>query len=65
MATLIVRSRSLSPSLATCSWLNKALLANVGEPPRTLLRLDKLAVTGSSPVAPIEMTCKPTDLRLQ
>jgi len=51
MATLIVRSRSLSRSLATCSWLNNALLANVGEPPRTLLQLDKLGVTGSTTTA--------------
>jgi hypothetical protein len=37
--------------------LNHALGANSSELTRTLLRIDKLGVTGSSPVPPIEKPC--------
>src|SRR5204863_114141 len=52
MATLGVRSRSLKRSLAHTIWLYDTVWANVRAPLRTLLHLDKLGVTGSSPVRP-------------
>jgi hypothetical protein len=39
--------------------LNHALWQNISELTRTLLRVDKLGVTGSSPVPPIEKTTHP------
>src|SRR5215208_6604540 len=53
MATLDVRSGSLNRSLARGIALNHAPSANASEPARTLPRIDKLGVTGSSPVPPI------------
>jgi hypothetical protein len=52
MATLGVRSRSLKRSLALRIPLNHAPSANRSEPTRTPVRVDKLGVTGSSPVPP-------------
>jgi len=55
MATLDVRSRAAKCSLAASFPLNQALCPNISEPTRTLLRVDKLGVTGSSPVPPTEL----------
>jgi hypothetical protein len=53
MATFVVRLGSLSRSLARRFSLNGAPRANKRAQMRTLLRLDKLGVTGSSPVPPM------------
>jgi hypothetical protein len=52
MARIGVRSGSLVRSLDLEIWLNDAVWPNRRERVRTLLRFDKLGVTGSSPVPP-------------
>jgi len=54
MATLGVRSRSLTRSLVGEFRATVPLRPNRDALIRTLLRIDKLGVTGSSPVPPIE-----------
>jgi hypothetical protein len=54
MATLEVRSGSLKRSLGAAFPHNHAPQANLREQARTLRCLDKLGVTGSSPVPPIQ-----------
>jgi hypothetical protein len=53
MARISVRLRSLDRSLVLQIWRNDAVWPNSSERVRTPLRVDKLGVTGSSPVPPI------------
>jgi hypothetical protein len=64
MATLGVRSRSIAVRWLTWIPLNHTASANLSELTRTLLRVDKLGVTGSSPVPPIK-TLQTRATRLQ
>jgi hypothetical protein len=58
MARIGVRSGSLNRSLDHQIRLNDGGWPNLRERMRTLLRVDKLGVTGSSPVPPIKIPAK-------
>jgi hypothetical protein len=57
MATLDVRSRSLGSSSAGRILLSYAIERTYAHRREQPLRIDKLGVTGSSPVPPIEKSC--------
>ncbi len=61
MATLGVRSRSPERSLGRRMRLNDAMGPKVRAQDRTLLRVDKLGVTGSSPVLPTSFRPTPPE----